>query len=713
MVSDRKINVLFPVEGIDVNSENNIKSAKYIENLVLGNSGNGKIRYGTYLSSELANTADRLFGEIIHGSSFLKQDGTSENILYIKYLVKIPNIRKVEDVVVVANALDPNKVDVTLNITALNADQKAYLKLRIFDSVYFYVSQIDLPFGKNIYNVTVAPDGNSITFNMDAQAADFNRAVLDNNFEFWFERAGIYREKELAPLRDDLDANTIITSLNYKNKLILCNGIDPVLVYDGVTLSELLSTAFVATTAEIVIAVNLITVKVFTNIKQEYVTNLKVNSWIKFVKEDVEQENLITGIVFTDIANNITTIAITCRDAVLVETRTIAYKKSIPKFSYVAMAHNRLWALEEGRPFKTKFRPANKSQIVYYAAKQGVIDEWFDERTSTIKYIDLSENNPDPENIEAIWFFHVGILFIGRHTTQLWLGKDPDSNFDGQEINLGKFYFEKIFPVGILQRNLCQEMPNNLSIISNYGKAYSFHVNKFGHIEVVENFTDPVGNFFEMQLGFIENDNDYREMLSFLYPYSNLLGIKIKNECVIYQMKNKGFWTVFSENFSQAKSFFYNRINKNLYLGMHRGTLLCYADKIENQIFRDYDIVNKDYKKIIWKLAYNWLYLDELWINDKIDLFMVSLQPITVNVRVCENNNETEPIDDKILIEQKGSLLDLHNFNEGLFSEQNFEYSYETIKFKGVAFSLEFNGFIEDYFIFKKAVLSGGINADK
>ena len=712
MSSDRKINVPFPIGGIDVNSENDLTNAKYIENLLLGTSGDGKIRYGTYLSSELVDTATRLYNEISHGSSFLKQDGTSENILYIKYFEKIPYLNFVDNVEILANAQDTNLTNVYLNIEALTEEQQQFLTDRIFNDVKIYVSQINLPFSLNIFDILV-DEGALISFTVDAQLVDFNTQDGANNFELWYERAGIYKEGDIDPLIDDLDANTIVSSLNYKNKLIICNGIDPVITYNGETIQPLLSNAFVATTGEILINASIITIQVFTNIKAEYVENLKVNSWIKFVYENSEQENIITNIIFTDIANNITTITITCQNPPLANTKIITYKKAIPRFSYIALAHNRLWALAEGRPFKDKFRSPNLTQTVYYAAIQDSIDGWFDEKTANINFINLADNNKDPENLEVIRFFQGKVLFIGRHTTQLWSGVDPDSNFDGQEINFGKFYFEKIFPIGILQRNLCQEMPNNLSMISNYGKAYSFHMNKYGQIDIAENFTDPVGNFFEMQLGFIENDNDYREMTSFLYPYSNLMGIKIKNECVIYQIKNKGFWTIFTENFSQAKSFFYNHINKNLYLGMNKGTLLCYADKIENQIFADYDIVNKGSKKIIWRLVYNWLYLDQLWINDKIDLFITSLKPITVNVKVCENNNETEPIDDRILIDQKGSLLDVHNFYDALFSEQRFEYAYETIKFKGLSFSLEFNGFVDDYFIFKKAVLSGGINADK
>ena len=712
MSSDRKINVPFPVGGINVNSENDIKNAKYIENLLLASSGNGKIRYGTYLSSELADTPDRLFNEISHGSSFLKQDGSSENILYIKYFEKIPYLDPITKIEVLADIHNPNITTVHLDIEGLNELAQNYLTDRIFNEARIYVSQLDMPFSVNIYDVSI-DEGALISFSVNAQLADFTIDGGENKFVLWYERAGIYKEGEADPLFDDLDANTIVSSLNYKNKLIICNGIDPVLIYDGNTIEELLSTAFMATTGEIVIADRAITLRVFTNIKAEYQLNLKVNSWIKFVQEGTEQENLITNIVFADIANNITTIAITCRDVVLADTRTIIYKKPIPHFSYIAIAHNRLWALAEGRPFKDKFRPPIAAQTVYYAAKQGSVDDWFDEKTANIKFINLGENNERPENLEVIKFFHGKLLFIGRYTTQIWTGADPDSNFDGNEINLGNFYLEKIFPIGILQRNLSQEMPNNLSIISNYGKSYSFYMTEFGQVALRENFTDPVGNFFEMQLGFIENDNDYREMSSFLYPYANLLGIKIKNECVIYQMKCDGFWTIFTENFSQAKSFFYNYINKNLYLGMDKGTLICYADKIENQLFADYDIVNKDYKKIIWRLIYNWLYIDQLWINDKIDLFVTSLKPITINVKVCENNNETDPITDRILIDQKGSLLDVHNFYDALFSDQGFEYAYETIKFKGLSFSLEFDGFVEDYFVFKKAVLNGGVDADK
>ena len=709
MSFDRKINIPFPIGGIDVNSEKDINKAKYLENILLGSSGNGKIRHGTSFSSGLADTEDRLFNEISHGTSFLKQDGTSENILYIKYFEKIPYISALEDVAISHNDDQPNVTHVTLNISNLDDQQQAYLSTRIFSDVRIYVSQLVLPFVANIKNIEIN-GGISVSFDMEVESKDFNLIDDINDFTLWYERAGIYKEGDIDPLIDDLDANTIVTSINYKNKLIFCNGIDPVLVYDGLVISELLSSATVALIGEPVITDNSILIKVLTSVKQEYQDNLTVNSTIKFIKEFTEQENIITNISFVDIADNITEITITCSNNILVDATTITYKKSIPHFSYITIAHNRLWALAEGRPFKDQFRPQELAQIVYYASKQNSIDSWFDEKTSSIRFINLAENNKNPENLELIKFLYGKIFFVGRHCTQIWAGNDVDSNFDGENTSFGNFYLEKIYPIGILQRNLCQEMPNNFSMVSNYGKTYSFVLTKFGQLDLIENFTDPIGNFFEMQLGFIENDTDYREMSSFLYPYANLLGIKIKNECIIYQMKNNGFWTVFTENFSYAKSFFYNYINKNLYLGMEKGTLIAYADKMENQLFVDYDIFNKTNKKIIWRIVYNWIYLDNIWVNDKIDLFVTSLKQIVVNVKVCENNNETEPVDDVISIRQKGSLLDLHNFYDSIYSEQFSEFDYETIKFKGTSFSLEFNGFVEDYFIFKKAILNGGIN---
>lgn len=198
-------------------------------------------------------------------------------------------------------------------------------------------------------------------------------------------------------------------------------------------------------------------------------------------------------------------------------------------------------------------------------------------------------------------------------------------------------------------------------------------------------------------------------MTTFFYPYNDLLGIKIKGECLIYQIKNNGFWTSFNENFADAMSFLYNEVDKNLYLGMSNGMLLTYADKVNEQIFTDYDITNGNNKKLIWRVLYPWIVTQTTWHNSAMFLSATSLRELTVNVKLYENNSETYPIESEILIKQSGSRFDADSFFRAIYTYQPTEYAYKSIRFNTETFMLEFNAFVENMFIFDKVVLAGGV----
>lgn len=712
---EQTLTIPFPNKGINITSSNDSESAKYLQNILLGHNNTGQVRYGTYLQNDFVYNPNRIFRNIIHGTCFLKTDGTSENIAYVNYISELPYIDVQQHVTLIINPNNPNSTTIKIDVTGLNQTQKDYFNKVIFNGVYFYVSQAIVPNGADIYNVNIDFAHNIVEFDLPFPPDFFNLDVLAlNNFTLWFERAGIYKEGldnkfNAAPLVDDLDPNVVISSINYQNHLLIANGVDPIQVYDGNTIVPLTGNASVAINGGVVYNNNIITVNVSTLIKQEYITNITVGSTLTLVSQEASQSNVVAAITFTDdIANNLTAIAITCTSVPIQGIRNILYKKPIPPFNYLSVGHDRLWALAEGRPLLNQFRPPNLCQKVYFAAKQGSVFDWFNEQTANIDFIDLSKNNYVPENLEVIKFLEGKMLFIGRHTTQIWGGNDPTANFNGQNINLGNFVLERVIPIGIFQKSLCQEMANNFAIISTFGKSFSFYLNKYGQIDYAPNFIDPIRDYLEAQLSFIENDREYRAMTTFFYPYSDLLGIKIRGECLIFQIKNKGFWTTFSENFSEAKSFLYNEINKNLYIGMANGTLLCYADKLEKQVFTDLDIVNNTNKKLLWKVVYPWIDPQTTWHNSAIFLACTALRPLIVNTKVSINNSETDPIDNEIEIKQIGARFDADKFSVAVYSYQPTEYAYKSIRFFGDSFSLEFNGFVDNLFIFNKIILAGG-----
>ena len=66
------IQLPFPHKGINLTSNNDPSSARYLQNVLLGNNNTGKIRYGTNLESSFEFDEDVIHRSIIHGASFLK-----------------------------------------------------------------------------------------------------------------------------------------------------------------------------------------------------------------------------------------------------------------------------------------------------------------------------------------------------------------------------------------------------------------------------------------------------------------------------------------------------------------------------------------------------------------------------------------------------------------------------------------------------------------
>ena len=249
---------------------------------------------------------------------------------------------------------------------------------------------------------------------------------------------------------------------------------------------------------------------------------------------------LVQNLVYNDPANNQVVVTITTNFQPGANIRKIIYQKLCPSFSYLAVVHKRLWAVAGGRTYKDKFRSPLLAMRAYYAAKTESIYDWFNPQTNEIDFINLSNNSSVPDNLEAITMFEGRTLFLGRETTQVWIGEDPTTHDDGQGIVLPDFKWEQTLPVGVIQQTLFVEIPNNLIFLSKYGVVSLSSINLFRQLQVSYQFSTPIDHYINSQLSFIETDRDFRSMRAFLYPYGRFLGFRIKYSCFVYQLNSEG-----------------------------------------------------------------------------------------------------------------------------------------------------------------------------
>ena len=698
-----------PFKGMDSTVDNNVEFAKYLQNMLVSDNNTCVLRYGTRLIAQFPFDANRIFRSEIAVMSHLGADGRSEKIVYQNYLTNLPYVNIQNNVAVQAIVGQPNSSRIVVNTTPLNDVQKAFLAKRIYDGVYFYVRQDSISDGADISNVVVDLPNNSISFEIPFAVGFFDQNPPNvNAFQLWLERGALYKLNgnvfNLVPLLEDLDPNVIISHINYQGKLLIANGVDPVQVYDGQNITSLKGKASVLITGNITKNGAILTFNIpqlFLAEMQQYVI---VGTPLTLISQVEERTINVNAIAFGAPANNLVAVTLTLAVVPQDNIRTILYQKEVPPFNFLTVANDRLWALAEGRSYKNRFRPTDLAMKVYYASERKSITGWFNQRTNQIDYIDLATNSFIPDNLETIIPYQGKVLFIGRESTQVWSGEDPTVIDDGQNIQLPDFKWEMTLPVGILQKTLYVEIPNDFVFLSKYGIISVSSINLYQQLSVSYNFSNAINQHLNAQLAFIENDRDHRNLRAFLYPYGRFFGFKLKYNCLIYQLKLNGSWTIFSENFADAKSFFYDPVSQDLFLGMDNGTLLSYADKIDTQSYEEWGR-----GAMIWRIHYSWIYPGSTWNNEAMFVACRALSPLTIDIQVFTDYNDAENFVEKIDIEQQGALYDVARFGLVGYAYRGGDFPYEIMRFTGDALMIVLSGRASNQFIFDKLFLVGGV----
>ncbi|RTL11857.1 MAG: hypothetical protein EKK56_07920 [Flavobacteriaceae bacterium] len=721
----RQNSILFksPVGGMNSNSIDNVSYAKYIQNMLLDENNNLVIRNGTKIVANHIFDENKIFRDQLKLMEYINSEGESEILVYQNYISNLLYVNIQDNVKLDTIAGSPNITKVTIDTTPLNDQQKTYLSKVIFDGTYFYVRQDTFSDGADISNVLV--EVNKITFNIPFPEAFFDIDSTDifdpkNAFQLWIERAGIYKFKVSDNLENftelllDLNPNVIVSYINYQNKLIICNGIDPVIYYSNNILQELKSNYQIVQNSIEKISNTEISINVSLNYENELRDNLKIGNQISiFNNFNNEIFYTITNVNFVLNINNIK-INIILNNDLVGDPKNILYKKSIPAFSYINVINDRLFALDSGGSFYKKFRSPDKSMLIYYCSKRKSIFDWYN-KTGFIESINLASNSNKIDDLQCFNTYQGRILFWGKESVQIWTGNDPTVINDGQNIDFGDFKWQKTEPIGIFHKNMYVELPNTFIFLSKFGIC-SLKIDGFNNLNIDLSFAESINGHIKKQLENIVDDREYRSLNCFLYPYGGFLGFRFVNNCYIYQLKekrlvnntkmeNSGFWSVFTQNFSESNSFLYDSVSKNLYLS-NKNEVVVYCDKLKIKNYVDLEI-----NPIVFHLQFNWVNMPSTWYNENIYIGCISYQEIPINICVYTNFNTADCKSVEISVDQINTKFDFSffNFDKYSYNEKGI-FPQETLRFSADSVLLNINGIAYNEFIIDSIYLSGGIN---
>jgi hypothetical protein len=690
--------VPFPFKGINTNTKDDISYGRFIQNILVSDNKTGALRYGTSLTASFPFDDNAYWREVIAVMPFLKDNGTSEKLVYVRYLDQSAITQ--DNIVIEEHPNLGGWCRATLTLANFQLEYRTFLRNVINNGIRIYFKQ----------EIGVETEINVITSSVFQIVFDFPvlRANVTSPFQVYIERALIARVTANVAyeiITDQVDPLVIVSHINFQGKLLIANGVDPVKVYDGNQLLPLKAPVPIPNVTPIVVNGFNLTF----SIPQSYLATLQVDvkegDVLTSVSDNENRAVTVTNLFYSIPANNQVVMTITVNIAPQANVRKILYQKLCPSFSYLAVVHKRLWAVAGGRIYKDKFRSPLLAMKAYYANKTESIYDWFNPQTIEIDFINLSNNSSVPDNLEAITMFEGRTLFLGRETAQVWIGEDPTTHDDGQGIVLPDFKWEQTLPVGVIQQTLFVEVPNNLIFLSKYGIVSLSSVNLFKQLQVSYQFSSPIDHYINSQLSFIETDRDFRSMKAFLYPYGRFLGFRIKYSCFVYQLNSEGAWVVFSENFAESSSLLYDSTTQNLYLGMPQGELLVYSDKVGKQSYLEH---GKGYMS--WFIAYNWTFFESTWANTDVYIDSKTLERLNVKVRIFTDQDETQSINEELTIDKQGILYDVSPFGLKPYPLNETSFTHEIVRFTADSLMIELSGTSNNLFVFNKLFLAGGAN---
>ncbi|RZI46641.1 hypothetical protein [Candidatus Finniella inopinata] len=548
--------------------------ASSLENILPTPLGSATVRYGTRRLQGMTLDAD---ASILEAFPFSMPNGDKQAVLYVQTFVHDATAQNFA-------VLNPQSFRFdTTNAVAFQTDTPVKIEYTHRGDTTLYSSIVN----KTVtgQTVTITVETNSFPFPVDG--VTLHRVSFAQGCLYVYD----FQTATLRPvLKTGLSAGCVPRSVTFLNKLLICNGVDRVLIWDGDTLSEMME--FVKEEATQITRLD------DRRFSFSCTDSFEASHYVadRIIQLRINGSTRRRTVVNAVRAGNTVTVTVSMNIPAFVADHTeILYQDWPPAFSFLSVAHNRLWALGPGA-VGLKYRNPDQALRVHFSYQSNTLNGWFNPTTKTVPSINLAEGHGSPDNLEAIAFVNGLMVFMGRHKTQVWTGSEPlGGSIDPTK---PKFEFSSLLPIGIVHGNLVVDMANDLYFVSQNGLL------SFSTLNIARQFaatsSDSVDPLVRQYVSSTTTSNQaYRACRSFKYQSGAFCGFKIGLNKVLVSLYSANLyaWTLFSGDFAKAQTFL-SDLDNTLYL-LIDNQLYQYADSTDSiPVYGDNN--GKDLISFLW-----------------------------------------------------------------------------------------------------------------
>ena len=528
-----------PTQGMNCNIAPEVLTQDFavvFENILPTPVGSSVVRYGTKRLTGVTLDPDAV---IIEAFPYAKANGDSQMVLYVQTFVQDGTAQNFQ-------VLAPNQFSFdTDNLGAFNIDTPIKIPYTSLGVTTLYATIVS----KTVVGQTVTITVQDNSFPLPIEEVTINSVA--------FSQGSIYVYDLLSStlgvvLKTGLSVGCVPRSVTFLNTLLICNGVDLVLRWDGVTLSEVVDFVKEDTAMNFNRIDN--THFSFSLSPQKAdvfdITKYQNNNQIQLKINGVTTTTTVANIIQ---AENLITITTADNLPAFGNPPELFYRDWPPAFSFMLVAHNRLWALGVGA-VGLSYRDPVQALRVYFTYQPNTLTNWFDEKLKIVPFIDLAQTHGAPDNLEAIAYVSGLTIFMGRGKTQVWTGSEPLGA--AVDPTRPKFEFSSILPIGIVHGNLVVEMANDVYFVSQNGLL------SFSTLNVAKQFaataSDAVDPLVRQYVTSTTTSNQaYRACRSFKYKSGAFCGFKIGLNKVLVSLYSTSLyaWSLFSGDFAKSQTF--------------------------------------------------------------------------------------------------------------------------------------------------------------
>lgn len=566
------INIPFCYKGMNRNISSEVlptNRTHTLENIMPLPLGEGNVRFGTRLKHKFNDLC-----EVLESFGYVTKEGKKQLVIYgvrwetldVKFYKKDGS-----DAVNHPVVLSKNTLKIHLHEQNNFFIQSPKLKITFKQNGYHAIKPIINKVEKNegnhyifSFENMVVPEAIEEVITLDYQVGCLRVYDFDEEKVITGNPLLLDNIKELDI--DNLSASCVPRNVIFQDRMIICNGVDRMRVWDGENIT-ILSDYVVEHNALPSVNGKEVTLQNIKNQNKYY-----VGGNVKF-----KIDNKIYGPFKIDAVNfEQKKITLTENAPTLATTNIFYYEDFPPRFSYLYVFQHRIWALSEGA-VSQNYR--QHPMLVYYTDRTEQYDGWFHEDSQEVPYIDIRYKHTKVDNLEAIHSLGDNLLFIGRNQTQIW--KSPTKSLE-----IDDYVWSSTINGGVVHGNLLLKLPNNLILVSSNGIVLmtTLNVAKQFNMQSI-NAVDPLARHYINSLKF--SAYRYRQCRAFIYNEGAFLGFKIGNNPTLIGIFNTDIysWTMFSGAFRKATTFnselnqlFLFTDNELLFYGDGRNDIYCYDD---------------------------------------------------------------------------------------------------------------------------------------